>query len=90
MSLLKKIINSERRYLALLLPTKPLKTHSGFNLPWDRVRCGSVVERSLIVRWSSDRSLMVDPLSDFSFSQGSTTGVTKIVVCVILSVGEYI
>ena len=37
---------------------------------------------------SSDRSFMVDPLSYFSRSnQSSTTGVTKAVVCVILSVG---
>ena len=36
---------------------------------------------------SSDRSFMVDPLSISRSSQYPTTGVTKAVVCVILSVG---
>ena len=48
----------------------------------------SEVERSLMVRWVVGSILHgVDPLSYFSFQQVSTTGVTKAVVCVILSVG---
>ena len=38
-----------------------------------------------MVRWSSDRSFMVDPLSYFRSSQCSTTELTKAVVCAILS-----
>ena len=48
----------------------------------------SEVERSLMVRWVVGSILHgVDPLSNFRSSQCSTTGVTKAVVCVILSVG---
>ena len=47
----------------------------------------SEVERSLMVRWVVGSILHgVDPLSYFSSSQCSTTGVAKAVVCVILSV----
>ena len=50
--------------------------------------CSSEVERSLMVRWVVGLILHgVDPLSYFSSSHCSTTGVTKVVVCVILSVG---
>ena len=49
----------------------------------------SEVERSLMVRWVVGSILHgVDPLSYFSLQPvRSTTGVTKSVVCVILSVG---
>ena len=51
-------------------------------------RCSSVVECLLTCDGSSDRSLMVDPLNYFSFqSVLHTTGVTKVMVCAILSVG---
>ena len=36
---------------------------------------------------SSDRSFMLDPLASSHFSQYPMTGVTKAVVCVIMSVG---
>ena len=39
---------------------------------------------------SSDRYFMVDQLNYFSFLPCSTTGVTKAVICVILSVGKRI
>ena len=46
--------------------------------PWE--------ELSLMVRWVVGSILHgVDPLSYFSFHQCSMTGVTKVVVCVILS-----
>ena len=63
---------------------KQLKYH------WWGVGAGrsSEVERSLMVRWVVGSILHgMDPLSNFHSSQCSTTGVTKAVVCVILSVG---
>ena len=48
-------------------------------------------ERSLVVRWVVGSILYGEPIELFSWSsQCSTTGVTKAVVCVILSVGWYI
>ena len=48
----------------------------------------SEVERSLMVQWVVGSILHgVDPLNYFSFQPVLQTGVTKAVVCVILSVG---
>ena len=51
----------------------------------DVVRSSSVVERSPLYDGSSDRCLVVEPLSYFSF-HCSITAVPKVVVCTFLSV----
>ena len=51
-------------------------------------KLASVLEFTHGAIGSSDRSLMVEPLSYFSFQpECSTTGVAKAVVCAIMSVG---